>query len=401
MPSRAARELAGRAFVAVALCLAAHPAVAVTAGLVASGLASPVEIVHAGDASGRLFVAEQAGTIRIVRGSALSAAPFLDIGARAPAGGERGLLGVAFHPRYADNGRFFVDYTRRGDGATIIAEYRVSAADPDAADAASERILLTIAQPYPNHNGGALRFGPDGYLYIGMGDGGGANDPGNRAQDTRELLGKILRIDVDRGTPYAIPAGNPYANGGGRPEIWASGVRNPWRFNFDRVTGDLFIGDVGQDAFEEIDRLPAGAGAGTNLGWRMMEGNACTNLAGGPACFAASLTRPILAYSHGDGCSVTGGFVYRGTAVPALTGRYVYGDFLQRPHPQCRTGRERVLDHPRRGRDRCHDHDVRRRRERRAPLRRLRSGRGARPWPKPTIVSTSSSTTMRRSTTTS
>jgi glucose/arabinose dehydrogenase len=313
---------------AAALCGVTIDAAAVTASLVAGGLAGPVDIVHAGDGSGRLFVAEQRGTIRILRNGALVAAPFADLGARVVSGGEQGLLGIAFHPRYAENGRLFVDYTRRGDGATVVAEFRRSAADPDRVDPDSERVLLTIAQPFSNHNGGALRFGPDGYLYIGMGDGGSANDPGNRAQDTRDLLGKILRIDVDRGAPYAIPPDNPFANGvGGRAEIWALGVRNPWRFAFDRVTGDLFVGDVGQNALEEIDWLPSGTGAGANLGWRMMEGHACTNLGGGVPCLDSALTRPILQYAHDAGCSVTGGTVYRGTAVAALAGRYVYGDY--------------------------------------------------------------------------
>jgi hypothetical protein len=187
---------------------------------------------------------------------------------------------------------------------------------------------MVIPQPFANHNGGALRFGPDRLLYIGMGDGGSGGDPGNRAQDTHQLLGKILRIDVDGGVPYGIPAGNPFADGrGGRPEIFAIGVRNPWRLSFDRATGDLYIADVGQDAWEEVDRLPAGTGAGANLGWRGMEGLHCTGLSSPVPCNAPSLVLPILEYSHGEGCSITGGFVYRGTAVPALAGRYVYADY--------------------------------------------------------------------------
>jgi glucose/arabinose dehydrogenase len=311
----------------VAGALAASETRAVTSSTVVGGLASPVDIVNAGDRSGRLFAVEQGGTIRIIAADRLIAAPFLDIRSSVLSGGEQGLLGLAFHPQFAVNRRFFVDYTRQSDGATVIAEYRASATDPNQADATSAKILLTIAQPFANHNGGALRFGPDGYLYIGMGDGGSANDPGNRAQDAQELLGKILRIDVDRGTPYAIPATNPYATTGGRKEIWARGVRNPWRFNFDRVTGDFFIGDVGQDRLEEIDWRAAGSGAGTNFGWRVMEGDSCTSLAGPVTCFDPSLTPPILQYGHDLGCSVTGGTVYRGSAVPALAGRYVYGDF--------------------------------------------------------------------------
>ena len=202
-----------------------------------------------------------------------------------------------------------MDYTRASDGATVIARYLASAANPDVADPASATILLVIAQPYANHNGGALRFGPDGYLYIGMGDGGSGNDPEARAQDKTTLLGKILRIDVDSGNPYAIPTGNPYANGvGGRPEIFAIGLRNPWRFSFDRTTGDFWIGDVGQGAVEEIDVLPAGTGAGANFGWRMVEGNVCTGLSGPVTCSDPTLTAPVLTYTHSVGCSVTGGY---------------------------------------------------------------------------------------------
>jgi len=294
----------------------------------ADGLVAPVDLQHAGDGSGRMFVVEQRGTVRVVRNGQLNAGSFLDITSLVIAGGERGLLGIAFHPGYASNGRFFVNYTRAEDGATVIAEYRVSTGNPDVADSASTQILLTIAQPFANHNAGATRFGPDGYLYIGMGDGGSANDPGNRAQDSFNLLGKILRIDVDRGNPYAIPATNPFASGAaGAPEIWAVGLRNPWKFAFDRATGDFFIGDVGQDRFEEIDRMNAGTGAGANLGWRMMEGLNCTGLMGPLPCFDPSLSLPIIEYGRSDGCSVTGGAVYRGTAVAALAGRYVYGDF--------------------------------------------------------------------------
>jgi glucose/arabinose dehydrogenase len=324
---RAARDALRAGAAIAALWCAGFDAVAVTGELVAGGLASPVDVVNAGDGSGRMFVVEQRGSIRILKAGTLAPAPFLDLGARVLSGGEQGLLGAAFHSRYAANGRFFVDYTRQPDGATVIAEYRRGAADADRADPGSERILLTIPQPFSNHNGGALRFGPDGFLYIGTGDGGAANDPGNRAQDTRELLGKILRIDVDGAMPYAIPAGNPFAGGGGRAEIWALGLRNPWRIAFDRLTGDLFIGDVGQNALEEIDWLAAGTGAGANFGWRVMEASTCTNLGGGVPCFDAALTRPILQYGHDLGCSVTGGMVYRGIGVPALAGRYVYGDY--------------------------------------------------------------------------
>ena len=300
---------------------------AVTTVPVASGFAAPTDVVAAHDGSGRLFVAEQGGRIWVVAGGVRRATPFADLGALTAASGERGLLGVAFHPDFRDNGRLFVDYTRRSDGATVIAELRVGS-DASRVDVATERVLLVVPQPFENHNGGALRFGPDRLLYIGMGDGGSGGDPGNRAQDTHQLLGKILRIDVDGGEPYGIPAGNPFADGrDGRAEIFALGVRNPWRLSFDRATGDLYIADVGQDAWEEVDRLPAGTGAGANLGWRAMEGLHCTGLSSPVPCNAPSLVMPILEYSHAEGCSITGGFVYRGTAVPALAGRYVYADY--------------------------------------------------------------------------
>jgi glucose/arabinose dehydrogenase len=295
----------------------------VTLQPVASGLVAPVDITHAGDGSGRLFVVEQGGRIRIVSGGQVLATSFLDISSLLQTSGtEQGLLGLAFHPSYATNGFFFVDYTRQIDGATVIARYKRSATDANLADPASAAILLTIAQPYANHNGGGLRFGPDGFLYIGMGDGGSGNDPENRAQDLATLLGKMLRIDVNNPSPpyYSIPAGNPFQN-----EIWAYGLRNPWRFSFDRATGDLFIGDVGQSNYEEINYQPAGSGAGANYGWRIMEGLHCTGLGG--TCPDARLTQPILEYGHALGCSVTGGYRYRGTASPALAGYYLYGDY--------------------------------------------------------------------------
>jgi glucose/arabinose dehydrogenase len=304
------------------------PVHAVTTQLVAGGFSAPVDIVNAGDGSGRLFVAQQGGAVWILEGGTRRAAPFLDLASLVSCCGERGLLGIAFHPAYRTNGRLFVDYTRRSDGATVIAEYRVSA-NAQRADPASARTLLVIPQPFENHNGGALRFGPDGFLYIGMGDGGSGNDPGNRAQDKLELLGKILRLDVDHGTPYAIPPSNPFADGrNGRPEIWAYGLRNPWRFAFDRATGDFYIGDVGQDAWEEVDRFAAGTGAGANLGWRVMEATHCTGLGGPVACNDPSLTLPIVEYNHSAGnCSITGGTIYRGMNAAALAGRYVYADY--------------------------------------------------------------------------
>jgi glucose/arabinose dehydrogenase len=308
--------------------LAGSAAHAVTTTVVAGGFTMPIDIVNAGDGSNRVFVAEQGGSVWILNGGQRIATPFLDIAPLVVCCGERGLLGLAFHPQFRTNGRLYVDYPRRGDGATVIAEYRVGS-DAQRVDPTTARTLLVIPQPFETHNGGALRFGPDGFLYLGMGDGGSGNDPGNRAQDRNELLGKILRIDVDRGTPYAIPATNPFASGvGGRPEIFAVGVRNPWRFAFDRATGDFYLGDVGQGAWEEIDRLPAGTGAGANLGWRIMEGRHCTGLSGTASCNDPTLVPPIVEYDHGAGnCSVTGGTVYRGPSVPALAGRYVYADY--------------------------------------------------------------------------
>jgi glucose/arabinose dehydrogenase len=301
-----------------------------------SGFASPVEVTQARDGSQRIFVVQQSGAIQIIKNGAVLTMPFIDLGGASgvtAADGERGLLGLAFHPRYATNRQFYVNYTRRTDGATVIARYTASTGNPDIADSSSGTVLLTIAQPEANHNGGAIKFGPDGFLYVGMGDGGGANDQhgsiGN-GQDTMTLLGKILRLDVDNGVaaPYAIPPGNPFAGGaGGLREIFAIGVRNPWRFSFDRLTGDFWIGDVGQGAVEEVDMLPAGTGSGANLGWRVVEGNACTNLGGPIPCSSPSLTPPVVTYTHAFGCSITGGYVYRGLAVPALIGQYVYGDF--------------------------------------------------------------------------
>jgi len=292
---------------------------------IATGLNQPVALTHAGDT--RLFITEQVGTIRIYDALGLRTTPFLDIRPLVLFGGERGLLSVAFHPHYRDNGLFFVYYTNR-NGDNSIARYKVSPTDPDIADPTSATILLTIAHPdFANHNGGQLQFGPDGFLYIGTGDGGSAGDPNNHAQDLSQLLGKLLRIDVDHGSPYAIPPSNPFVNRpGARGEIWAYGLRNPWRYTFDRATGDMWIGDVGQNLFEEIDLQPATSIGGENYGWRRMEGFHCftpsTN------CTDPSFTMPILEYQHvGGACSVTGGYRYRGTQVPALNGAYLYGDY--------------------------------------------------------------------------
>lgn len=289
---------------------------------VVSGLDLPIGIANAGDGSGRLFVIERAGRIRVVDGGQLLPKPFLNITDRVGANSsERGLLGLAFHPNYKENGYFYVNYTDTS-GNTVIARFQVTS-DPNVADPASEKKLIGVQQPFPNHNGGSVVFGPDGYLYLGLGDGGSGGDPYGNGQSTNTLLGKILRIDVNGGDPYAIPADNPFANGGGNPEIWAYGLRNPWRFSFDSVTGDLYIGDVGQDRWEEIDFLPAGSPGGANFGWNAMEGKHSYNGSDSP-----SFVAPVIDYSHGDnGCSVTGGYVYRGPSLPEWNGVYFYGDY--------------------------------------------------------------------------
>jgi uncharacterized protein (TIGR03437 family) len=293
---------------------------------VASGLAAPTVITHAGDGSGRLFVAEQAGRIRILENGAVLPQPFLDIRSRVLCCNERGLLGLAFPRGFAQSGRFYVHYSNL-QGDTTIAQYRVGA-DPNVADPSSEIILLSVDQPFVNHNGGEIAFGPDGYLYLGLGDGGSGGDPQNNAQRLNTLLGKILRVDVE-GNPGALrtPPDNPFLTSpNARPEIWAFGLRNPWRFSFDRATGDLWIGDVGQNIWEEINYQPAGSTGGQNYGWRVTEGLHCFN----PAvnCNMEGFTLPVHEYSHSAGaCSVTGGYVYRGNAIPSLRGTYIYGDY--------------------------------------------------------------------------
>jgi glucose/arabinose dehydrogenase len=285
---------------------------------VADGFSRPVFVTHAGDP--RLFIVEQRGMIWILQDGQRLPDPFLDIRPRVnDRGNEQGLLGLAFDPHYADNGYFYLDYTGAG-GTTHIARYRVSD-DPDRADESSEVTLLTINQPYANHNGGMLAFGPDGDLYIGVGDGGSAGDPQGNGQRLDTLLGKILRIDVG-GDPYNIPPDNPLAAGGGRAEIWAYGLRNPWRFAFDSLTGDLYIGDVGQNSMEEIDFQPAGAPGGRNYGWNLREGTSA--YAGGTA---PDLIDPAAEYDHSMGCSVTGGEVFRDRRLPGWSGVYLYGDF--------------------------------------------------------------------------
>ena len=295
---------------------------------VATGLVNPVFVTGARDGTRRLFVVEQAGTIRVMAMEGGAVSLFLDIRPRVRSGGEQGLLGLAFHPSYSSNRRFFVYYTRASDGAIVIGEYAASAANPQAADA-TERVLLTIPHPlFSNHNGGMLAFGPDGYLYIGVGDGGSANDPPNNAQNTDVLLGKLLRIDVDRQNgliPYAAPPSNPFAGViDGRDEIFAYGLRNPWRFAFDRLTNQLWIADVGQGDREEVN-TPIQPGG--NYGWRVYEGSACTNV-DRALCVASNYRFPVFEYSHTGGrCSITGGYVYRGTLNSLPAGMYVYGDF--------------------------------------------------------------------------
>jgi glucose/arabinose dehydrogenase len=294
---------------------------------VRGGLGDALYVTPAPGQVSRLFVVQQSGRILILERGKLRARPFLDISGIISSGGERGLLGLAFHPDYAANGRFYVDYTDPA-GDTRVVEYTRSTAAR--ANAASARRLLTIEQPFPNHNGGALQFGPDGLLYIATGDGGGGGDPQNNGQRTDTLLGKLLRIDVDArtgGLPYGIPFGNPFTGGGGRAEIYSYGLRNPWRFSFDRTRGDLWIGDVGQGDVEEVDFRSRDRGAGADFGWRAFEGRH-TYSGGGRALRQGSThVPPVAQYTHAKGCSITGGYVYRGTRVPSLVGRYVYADF--------------------------------------------------------------------------
>lgn len=289
----------------------------------AAGFSEPVYLAAVPDGSGQLWVLERRGVISLV-GDGSAALTVLDISARVGAKGqEQGLLGLAFHPNFARNGRLFLDYTNQ-DGDTVIAEFHM-AADGTAVDAESEEILLTIPQPYANHNGGQLQFGPDGNLYIGMGDGGAANDPHGNGQNLSSLLGKILRISVDFGMPYTVPADNPFlGTPNARPEVWAYGLRNPWRFSFDRETGDVWIADVGQNKFEEVDFMPAEVSSGANYGWNIMEGQHCFKK---KDCQTDGLVLPIAEYDHSAGCSITGGYVYRGSALPGLRGVYLYGDF--------------------------------------------------------------------------
>ncbi|HTK44108.1 MAG TPA: PQQ-dependent sugar dehydrogenase [Patescibacteria group bacterium] len=331
----------GRSVVASAVLAPAVPGAAVAAApgdahikltLSATGLSSPLFAIGARDGSGRVFIIEKTGRIRIQKSGKLLRTPFLDISGSVSRHAEQGLLGLAFHPNFKSNRKLYVNFTRL-DGATVIREYRVSATNPNVVDPSSKRLILRIAQPYTNHNGGGIAFGPDGFLYIGMGDGGGGGDPQNRAQNLGSLLGKMLRIDVN-GTSgsrnYRIPASNPFVGKAGLDQIWQYGLRNPWRWSFDRATGALWIGDVGQDNWEEIDRVAktsTGAGKGVNWGWHVLEGFHCYP-SSVSSCNTSGKARPLLEYPHsGDRCAVTGGYVYRGSRIPALVGGYVFADY--------------------------------------------------------------------------
>jgi len=305
-----------------------HPSIALQ--LVLDGFREPVYVADAGDGSGRLFVVEKRGLIRIVRDGKRIKEPYLDLREIVSSGGgEQGLLSVTFHPDYPTNGRFFVAYTDL-NGDLVIARYLVSGDDSDLAAPESVTVLLTIPIPYGEHNGGLLLFGPDGNLYAGVGDGGREAEPQRNAQNLESLLGKLLRIDVDLevdGKPYAIPPDNPFAsNPDARPEIWAYGLRNPWRFSFDRMTGDLYVGDIGMEMSEEINVQPAGGRGGENYGWNMMEGDLYHTPGEGGVCVADGLARPVYSYHHGAECAIIGGYVYHGAAIPPFDGRYLFGD---------------------------------------------------------------------------
>lgn len=313
------------------LCLTAcspEASAQVSVALVTDAVNLPVRLVSPpGDP--RLFVVEQDGLIKVLDPDGALRDVFLDLTALTGASGERGLLGLAFAPDYATSGRFYVNYTDTS-GDTRIVRYAVSA-DPDRADAQSAEILLTIDQPYGNHNGGHLEFGPDGMLYVGTGDGGAAGDPENRAQNVDSLLGKLLRLDVSGATGYAAPADNPFVDAPGADEIWAVGLRNPWVFSFDSETGDLYVADVGQSALEEVDALPFAAVRGANFGWRLMEGTACYEP--DTDCNPGGLVLPVHEYGHGGSpfrCSISGGHVARGDAAPALRGSYLFADYCSR-----------------------------------------------------------------------
>ena len=292
---------------------------------VVTGLSAPLYLTAPPGDAARLFIVEKTGGIRIIKDGILLTDPYLDLSSRISNGGEQGLLGLAFDPDYATSGRFIVHFTDLA-GSTTVSRFQVSS-NPDVADPASELVILTAAQPFANHNGGQVAFGPDGFLYLALGDGGGSGDPDNRGQDLSELLGSILRIDVRSTDPYTVPADNPFVQSA-VPQVWSYGLRNPWRFSFDRATGDLYVADVGEGLWEEINVSPAGAGGGkgANYGWNIMEGAHCFRES---SCDQTGLTLPVFEYSHQEGCSVTGGYVYRGSAIPELQGHYFYGDFCQ------------------------------------------------------------------------
>lgn len=300
------------------------PAPAISFEQIFDGLDNPVGYIDANDGSGRFFIVEQSGRVLISAGGDLRETPFLDIGELISTSSEQGLLSMALDPGFPDNGRVFVSYTDT-EGDSQIVRYTVSPDDPNQLDPSTATTILSLDQPYQNHNGGNILFGPDGFLYIGFGDGGSQGDPDNRAQDPGILFAKILRIDVSGDQePYGIPADNPFVDDASfAPETFAWGFRNPWRFSFDRETGDLWIGDVGQSTIEEIDLIPAGT-SGQNFGWSIMEGNECYDTGN---CDDAGLTAPVDQYTHDYGCSVTGGFVYRGSIVPDLAGTYLFADY--------------------------------------------------------------------------
>ena len=296
---------------------------------VGTGFARPLYLTYApGDTTDRLFIVEQNGTIAILKGGRRQEPLFLEIDSRVGSrANEQGLLSMAFDPEYGDNGIFYVYYTDNG-GGTVVARYRVSADNPDAADPESEEVLLRVGQPYGNHNGGQIKFGPDGYLYIALGDGGSGGDPLDSGQDRSTLLGTLLRIDVRSGSPYVIPADNPFVGHEGvRPEIWAWGLRNVWRFSFDRGTGDLFLADVGQNKWEEVSFQPASSPGGENYGWNRFEGDEPYGNRSTEGMARREMVFPIAVYGRGEGCSVTGGYVYRGQQLPALAGNYIFGDY--------------------------------------------------------------------------
>jgi glucose/arabinose dehydrogenase len=300
---------------------------ALTTTRVASGLSSPLYLCSPPGDTTRQFIVEQTGRIKIIKNGVLLARPFLNITDRISVSSERGLLSLAFHPSYASNRYFYVNYTN-AIGSVVLSRFQTTAADPDSCDRTTEHIIMTVVEPEANHNGGTVAFGPDGYLYFGLGDGGGGGDNhgtiGN-GQNLNTLLGKILRINIDSGSTYAIPPDNPFVGVAGMDEIWAYGVRNPWRMSFDKTTGDLYIADVGQDTYEEVDFQPVGSPGGQNYGWRLMEGYHCYNPS--TNCNPGGLTLPIDEYNHSLGCSITGGFVYRGCRIPDLQGTYFYADY--------------------------------------------------------------------------